>query len=313
MRSIKDSNVKIYNCCEDSSDCYKKIPTIGENGNWFIDGDDTEISAKGKRGKTGPMGPRGKQGHTGPQGEIGPAGPQGLTGAQGYAGPTGPQGLKGDTGAKGDSGPQGIMGLQGAAGPAGPQGAQGAQGPKGDTPPLAANLQETVTGKALDATMGKRLSDSLGGLRFYEDATGKYVVGADSVPKKLGNEHDFCILYVNTMSTTSVAIPTGKADEVLKITKDANGIFSIDGTKIKTTKKCTLYVTGNLAAYSTGVYMQIFKNNTLLLSRLTSKSYRDRYMDEEIAMAAGDYIEFRAHGETAMWFHGTFTVAASLN
>lgn len=28
----------------------------------------------------------------------------------------------------------------------------------------------------------------LGGLRFYEDSTGKYVVGADSVPKKLGSD-----------------------------------------------------------------------------------------------------------------------------
>ena len=30
----------------------------------------------------------------------------------------------------------------------------------------------------------------LGGLRFYEDSTGKYVVGADSVPKKLGSVVD---------------------------------------------------------------------------------------------------------------------------
>lgn len=31
------------------------------------------------------------------------------------------------------------------------------------------------------------VSNRLGGMRFYEDSTGKYVVGADSVPKKLGN------------------------------------------------------------------------------------------------------------------------------
>lgn len=30
------------------------------------------------------------------------------------------------------------------------------------------------------------LNSDLGGLSFYEDATGKYVMGADSVPKKLG-------------------------------------------------------------------------------------------------------------------------------
>ena len=31
------------------------------------------------------------------------------------------------------------------------------------------------------------INDKLGGMRFYEDSTGKYVVGADSVPKKLGS------------------------------------------------------------------------------------------------------------------------------
>lgn len=32
------------------------------------------------------------------------------------------------------------------------------------------------------------INDRLGGMRFYEDSTGKYVVGADSVPKKLGSD-----------------------------------------------------------------------------------------------------------------------------
>ena len=31
------------------------------------------------------------------------------------------------------------------------------------------------------------INNNLGGLSFYEDASGKYVVGADSVPKKLGS------------------------------------------------------------------------------------------------------------------------------
>lgn len=40
----------------------------------------------------------------------------------------------------------------------------------------------------------------LGGLRFYEDSTGKYVVGADSVPKKLGSglEYVTCIIKTKT-------------------------------------------------------------------------------------------------------------------
>ena len=52
-------------------------------------------------------------------------------------GPTGPQGPKGD---KGDA---------------------GVQGPKGDTPELVADLLTTLSGEALDATMGKALDDKI--------------------------------------------------------------------------------------------------------------------------------------------------------
>ena len=62
------------------------IVTIGENGNWFIDGVDQGISAKGEKGDKGD------------QGEQGPAGPQGPAGEQGPAGPQGPQGEAGADG-----------------------------------------------------------------------------------------------------------------------------------------------------------------------------------------------------------------------
>ncbi len=65
------------------------IVTIGENGNWFIDGVDQGISAKGEKGD---------KGDKGDQGEQGPAGPQGPAGEQG---PAGPQGLQGEAGADG--------------------------------------------------------------------------------------------------------------------------------------------------------------------------------------------------------------------
>ena len=38
---------------------------------------------------------------------------------------------------------------------------------------------------AASTKLVSELNSNLGGLSFYEDATGKYVVGADSVPKKL--------------------------------------------------------------------------------------------------------------------------------
>lgn len=52
---------------------------------------------------------------------------------------------------------------------------------------IANNLTTEDEGFALDARQGKTINDSLGGLKFYEDNSGKYVVGADSVPKKLGS------------------------------------------------------------------------------------------------------------------------------
>ncbi|TCL59555.1 collagen triple helix repeat protein [Kineothrix alysoides] len=109
----------------------ENTPYIGENGNWYINDEDTGMRSQGDEGPQGPVGP---QGLIGPKGKTGDRGPQGI---QGPVGATGAQGSKGD---KGDT---------------------GERGPKGDTPELVADLQTTVTGKALDATMGKVLDDKI--------------------------------------------------------------------------------------------------------------------------------------------------------
>ncbi len=100
------------------------VPIIGENGNWYVGNEDTNVKAEGIDGKDGEMGPEGPQGPKGEQGDIGPEGPQGLKGDTGAEGPQGPKGDKGDKGDKGETGPQG---------PKGDTGATGIQGPKGDT------------------------------------------------------------------------------------------------------------------------------------------------------------------------------------
>ncbi|MCH5271884.1 MAG: hypothetical protein J1E83_14275 [Lachnospiraceae bacterium] len=69
------------------------------------------------------------------------------------------------------------------------------------------NLTTTEAGSVLDARQGKVLNDqivslnsNLGGLSFYEDEDGnKYVVGADTVPKKLDNGFDFSSLIEETI------------------------------------------------------------------------------------------------------------------
>jgi hypothetical protein len=83
-----------YGCCKDNGTA-NAIPSIGENGNWFIGDVDTGISAKGIPGDVGPMGPAGDPGEAGP---MGPTGPQGLQGPKGDTGATGLQGPKGDAG-----------------------------------------------------------------------------------------------------------------------------------------------------------------------------------------------------------------------
>lgn len=131
-------------------------PVIGENGNWFINGQDTgkpsrgeqgpagQDGAQGPQGEIGPQGPKGDPGETGPQGPAGPAGeqgPKGDTGLQGPKGDQGEQGLQGppgEKGEKGDTGPQGPAGEKGDTGPAGeqgPEGPQGLQGPAGEQGP----------------------------------------------------------------------------------------------------------------------------------------------------------------------------------
>ncbi len=59
------------------------IVTIGVNGNWFIDGVDTNIPAKGKDGQDGTNGKDGIDGQDGKDGEKGDKGDKGETGATG--------------------------------------------------------------------------------------------------------------------------------------------------------------------------------------------------------------------------------------
>ena len=61
-------------------------PTIGANGNWFINGVDTGLPSRGIQGP---------QGETGATGQTGSQGIQGIQGIQGPQGPQGPQGNPG--------------------------------------------------------------------------------------------------------------------------------------------------------------------------------------------------------------------------
>lgn len=63
--------------------CMAESPKIGENGNWWIGGTDTGVSAQGPQGEKGEKGEQGEQGIPGEQGEQGESGEQGEQGENG--------------------------------------------------------------------------------------------------------------------------------------------------------------------------------------------------------------------------------------
>lgn len=118
----KDFQQIMHIHCKCDDNCML-LPSIGENGNWFIGDEDTGVKAQGEDGKSayetalenGFEGTEmewlesliGEKGETGPQGEKGD---RGETGPQGEKGDRGETGLQGEKGDKGEIGPQGPIG-----------------------------------------------------------------------------------------------------------------------------------------------------------------------------------------------------------
>ena len=113
-----------------------------KDGNWYIDGEDTGVSAtNGAEGDAGlsayEIYKKYHPEYTGTEeewieslkGEQGIPGEQGPQGEQGVPGVQGPQG---EQGIPGEQGPQGEQGVPGAQGPQGEQGIPGVQGPQGE-------------------------------------------------------------------------------------------------------------------------------------------------------------------------------------
>ncbi|MCI9031021.1 MAG: hypothetical protein HFK09_00655 [Clostridia bacterium] len=80
--------------------CGNSGPYIGEDGYWYVNGEKTDVLAKGEKGD------KGETGATGATGEKGDAGEKGETGDKGAQGN---KGDKGETGDKGSTGKPGII------------------------------------------------------------------------------------------------------------------------------------------------------------------------------------------------------------
>lgn len=101
------------------------------------------------------------------------------------------------------------------------------------------------TGADTDVTTKKALkevNDNLGGLRFYEDSNGKWVVGADTVPKKLGDVREersanaSILLNYQYLTTRNSGLVFGKDDSKnMNVTyqnydNEYEAIFQVDGS-----------------------------------------------------------------------------------
>ena len=87
---------------------------------------------------------------------------------------------------------------------------------------------------AASTKLVSELNSNFGGLSFYEDENGKYVVGADSVPKKLGNGMQGEVVYISTsfsytceaLGVYLIIVSTGGR------TASANASVSISGATV---------------------------------------------------------------------------------
>ena len=91
-------------------------PTIGANGNWYLDTTDTGKPSRGEKGDTGAKGDKGDKGDPFTYSDFTAEQLAALKGAKGDKGDTGAQGAQGIQGEKGDKGDKGEKGDTGATG-----------------------------------------------------------------------------------------------------------------------------------------------------------------------------------------------------
>ena len=248
----------LFTSCSSNKDDYY----IGSNGNWWKNGKDLGISARGddgargprgNDGEQGPQGEQGIQGEAGPKGDTGEKGEQGERGEQGPQGETGPQGPKGDTGAQGEKGDTGAQGAQGPQGVQGPQGIQGPAGEKGDSVYIGENgnwwIGESDTGiKAYFENTDRAGTDGLLFRITIQDGEAGYEVygytGSETdivIPNTLFSQPVISIAD-NALPTTVTSISISENTRRLPSFKNFKELekFDFNGAQIATTPEMFL-------------------------------------------------------------------------
>jgi len=141
------------------------VLTIGNNGNWYLDGIDSGVKAQGEKGADGTNGSVvtigndnywyidgvnsgvlaiGRDGVDGTNGVDGRDGKDGMDGKDGVNGVDGRDGMDGKDGTNGVDGRDGMDGRDGANGADGAQGEKGEKGDPGEAGPPGTNGQDGV-------------------------------------------------------------------------------------------------------------------------------------------------------------------------
>lgn len=198
---------------EPGADGHTPVITIGSNGNWFVDGIDTNIKAQGpqgiqgEQGIQGPQGEKGDKGDKGDTGETGAQGPQGIQGEQGIAGQDGTSVLTGNGAPQFSNGKTGdsyidlltwdfyVKGANGwtlAGNIKGGTGSQGIQGETGATGPQGVSITSTQINDDGDLiiTLSNSQVINAGHIKDVDMYTVNYYVGDELIDTQLVNKGD---------------------------------------------------------------------------------------------------------------------------
>lgn len=229
-------------------------PTIGDNGNWYINGVDTQKPSRGERGEQGLPGTAGAPGKDGAPGVAGADGKDGAPGAKGADGAdgfsptvqvaegegahtvtitdkTGPHaftvrdGQNGQDGAPGKDGTPGRDGLDGKDGAPGAKGADGAPGAKG-----ADGFSPTVVTESISGGTKVTITDKSGPHEFNvmngKDGTGGG--GTGGVPS-IGDNGNW---YIDGQDTNKPSRGEAGADGFSPTVETG---YAVGGTKVTIT------------------------------------------------------------------------------
>ena len=132
--------------------------------------------------------------------------PTGVT-AQGLKGDKGDKGDKGEKGDAGDKGPKGDQGETGPAGPAGPAGPQGPKGPKGDSPKITIgdNGNWFIDGK--DTNISAKPKNGSVNCMIDEDGGFVYLTFFGEDDKPLNNGKPIVFMLESARLTSMVLVP----------------------------------------------------------------------------------------------------------